>query len=993
MANKNKSAGVLVIGAGIAGVNAALELAGSGIKVYLCERKPYIGGALARLDRWFPANHCGMCQVLPVFDRDRSSQYCLRQGLFHPDIEILLNAGIAKVEGQAGEFLITLDQKSTRVDKDLCTGCGLCEQACPVEVENEFYAGLSKRKAIYAGNLTALAGTYIIDRENCTGCGACVEKCPSGAINLATSDEMREIEVGAIILATGFEEFDPVSATQYGYQRYPDVMTSIELERLLSGGTSAGGLLRPSSGKIPGSVAFVQCVGARCRDKDYCSSTCCMQAIKEAVMLKEASPGIDITIYHMDIRAFGKGYYRYYEQARDKYGIGFVRCRIPTVKQDFRTKELLITAITDGNKLITNRFDLVVLSVAQTPSPEFREVCRRLGISANKWGFGETRELYPLETDREGIYICGSASGPKDIAETVMESTAAAGKAVSLIMPIVSPPTVSLPASEHESGTAVFICNCEGQISPVLDVPELVEFSREIKGVIYAEEHHHLCLMEAQKHLADKLKEKGANRLILAACGISGFSELAMTIPVEVVNIRELARVHKNEGEAATQKAKKMVAMAREKLRWRESVPPHAEPVTPKALVIGGGLAGLTAVLAIAGRGFEVELVEKSNELGGNAGQVYSLPGGESPREYLTHLIETVTASSRIHISSRTEVTEVTGYAGNYRCALANNESESRSVEVGSIIVATGANGLQPAEYLFGQAEQVITQQELEERLFSGKIAAGNLKSVVMIQCVGSAEKGRPYCSRICCSQALKNALALKRHNPEIEIVIFYRNLITYGFKETYYTMAREEGILFIRYDTGRKPEITLNGKDIQVRATEPATGGRVVISPDLVVLSPAITPANNAKLAQILGVELTEDGFFKEAEAGFRPVDFPKGGIFVCGLAHSPRDMAETIVQAEAAAQRAASLLARSKLTSGRMVSRVNERWCSGCELCIRACPYDARVKDLRKGVVQVREPLCRGCGACVTACPSGAASLRELPGKQVFAMIDALL
>ena len=995
MVERNGVARSLVIGAGIAGIKAALELAESGAQVYLCDRKSYIGGTLTQIDKWFPDNHCGMCKVLPVFDRDRSSQYCLRQGLVHPNIELLPLTEVERVEGEAGNFTVTLSIKSPRVKQELCIGCSLCEEVCPIEVDSEFSQGLEKRKAIYPRHPLALSKIYIIDSESCTKCGACVGRCPTTAIDLSMPDERREIEVGAIILSTGFEEFDPLPATQYGYRRYPNVITSIELERLLSNtGPSQGRLIRPSDGQAPKSVAFVQCVGSRTLERNYCSSACCMYAIKEAIMIKEANPEMDIHIFYMDLRTFGKGYYRYYEQSRDKWGIKFTRCRIPAVKQDFRNKDLLITARTEGGELITKQFDLVVLSIGQTPSPRFRETSKILGLVSNKWGFCQTKKLSPVETTREGVYVCGSASSPKDIADTLIEASAAAGWASILLAPIWSSPDELQPVSEEEPRVAVFICSCGEQIAQVVNIKELVEFSKGLSGVVCVEEVAYLCRQEAWKNTETRAKESGANRVILAACSILRPYGLFGETPIELVNIREqLAWVHENESKAATEKGKSLIAMALEKIKWRENLPPHAELVTPRALVIGGGLAGLVAALSIAERGFEVELVEKSDELGGNTRHVYSLLEGGEPQEYLLHLIEKAKANSLIHIWQETEVNQVTGYAGNFWCTLSDRNSQFYGVAAGVIIVATGAEEFKPTEYLYGQAKPVITQRQLEEELYSRRLHPKDLKSVVMIQCVGSREERRPYCSRICCSQALKNALILKRQNPEIEVFIFYRDLMSYGFKEEYYTMAREEGVLFVQYALERKPEVIFDGKSLKVLAAEPVLGGSIVVKPDLVVLSPAIVPHDNPDLAQMLGVELTEDGFFKEAEVKFRPVDSPKEGIFVCGLAHSPRDVPETIVQAQAAAQRATLLLTRGKLTSGRIVSQVNERWCSGCELCVEACPYDARVRDPARGVVIVREALCQGCGACVAACPNGAASLKEFKDKQIFSMLDVAL
>ncbi|HEY77758.1 MAG TPA: CoB--CoM heterodisulfide reductase iron-sulfur subunit A family protein [Dehalococcoidia bacterium] len=995
MAKGKRAPGVLVIGAGIAGIKAALELAEFGVRVYLCDHKPYIGGTLSQLDRWFPDNHCGMCKVLPVFDRDRSSQYCLRQGLIHPDIEILPLTEVEKVEGEAGDFRVTLSTKSSWVKPELCTGCGLCAQVCPVEVDSEFNQGLEKQKAIHSRHPLALPRTYTIDQEHCTQCGACVDACPTGAIDLASTDEIRDVAAGAIILATGFEEFDPLSASQYGYKRYPNVITSIELERLLSkSGPSGGKLVRPSDGQVPRSVAFLQCVGSRDLKRNYCSSACCMYALKEAMMIKEAEPETNVAVFFMDLRAFGKGYHRYYEQARRELGVQFTRARIPVVKQDFKTEDLLLTTVAEDGKTITSRFDLVVLSVGQTPSPRFREISEVLGLTTNQWGFGNTEALSPVVTSREGIFACGSAAGPKDIADTLVEAEAAAGKAVALVKPAKQRSVETEPEEDEEPKIAVFVCNCQGQIADAVDTKGLLEFSKGLAGVVHAEEAGHLCQPEVWSAIPDSLKKSGANRLVVAACSALRPGILSLDVPVELVNIREeLAWVHQGNSQAAAEKGKSQIAMAVEKLGRPGKRPSRSEEITTRAVIVGGGLGGLVAALSLAEYGLEVELVEKSAKLGGNLTHIHSLLEGGDPQGYLHHLVEKVNAEPLIHVWIETELVECQGYAGNFQCTLRDGDSAQHDIEAGAIIIAAGGVESRPAEYLYGQAEPVITQRELDERLAGGALNAQDLKCVVMIQCVGSRDEERPYCSRVCCSQALKNALALKRQNPDIDIVVFYRDLMSYGFKEEYYTQAREAGVLFVRYEVDRKPTVTLDGEMLKVQAADLVLGGDIIVEPDLVVLSPAIVPNGSGGLAHIFGIELTEDGFFKEAESKFRPVDTLKEGIFVCGLAHSPRGVSETIAQAQAAAQQTAWLLSRARLAPSRLISQVNERRCSGCELCIAACPYDARFKDSEKGVVVVRPALCQGCGACVVACPNAAASLTELEDRQIFSMMDVVL
>ena len=992
---KSAQKAVLVIGAGIGGIKASLELAESGVQVYLCDRRPYIGGTLSQLDEWFPDDHCGLCQVLPL-SLDVDSQYCLRWGLNHPGIEQLPLTEVEKVEGEAGDFHVTLRTQPFGVESERCTGCGVCEPVCPVEVDSEFDEGLRKHKAVHPRHpLGSASNIYVIDYQSCTRCGICVEQCPTGAIELSSVPEPREIKVSAIIVATGFEEFDPRPATQYGYKRFPNVVTSIELERLLSGtGPTRGELRRLSDGQVPQSVAFLQCVGSRTRENDYCSSACCLYALKEAMVIKRKYPSTRVSFFFMELRDFGKGCHRYYEKAA-ALGVEFVRCRVPRVGQDFRNKNLRLTVSTDEGEIVTREFELVVLSVGQTPPPRFETLSRVLGLKLNKWGFCPTEKFAPVETGRKGIYVCGSVSEPKDIADTVTEATAAAGRALALVAPDRQPALeMKLPVPE-EPRIAIYVCNCGEDIGRAVNIKEVLEFSRRLPDVVLAQEVDFPCQAEVLKKVVSQSKKAGANRIILAGFSVANLSALNGEIPIELVNLREeLAWVHRDDSWQATEKAKRLIAMAGEKMRRREDWPlPTPTPVSPRALVIGGGLAGLVACLSLAERGFEVEMVEKSGTLGGHSRRLHSLLDGSDFRVWLQDLINRVEEKPSVHIWKETEVAGVTGSTGDFGVTLKQRDDEEYLIEAGAIIVAAGAGELRPVEYAYGEARKVLTQLELEEKLAAGEIKPAELKSVAMIQCVGSRDSQRPYCSRVCCSQAVKNALNLRQQNPGLRVTIFYRDMMTYGLREEYYTAAREQGIEFVRYELDQKPEVALKGGKLEIRAREPVLGGELVLQPDRLVLSPAIMPGDNVSLSRRLGVELDEDGFFREAELKFRPVDFLKEGIYVCGLAHSPRDVAETIVQAQAAAQRAAQLLWREELVPPTMISEVNERWCTGCELCVKVCPFEARYKDVGERVVQVREALCRGCGACAAACPSGAAQLRELTDRQLISMLDAAL
>ncbi|MBN1367759.1 MAG: CoB--CoM heterodisulfide reductase iron-sulfur subunit A family protein, partial [Dehalococcoidales bacterium] len=848
-------------------------------------------------------------------------------------------------------------------------------------------------KAIRCNSQVALKKSWVIDINRCTKCGLCAEKCPAHAIDLEMQDEIRDFNVGNIIVSTGFEEYNAADASAFGYQRYPNVLTNLELEQLLSKVFSQEQLCRPSDGKVPQSVAFLQCIGSRNQDRDYCSAVCCMYALKEAIMLKQAKPEIDITIYFMDMRAYGKSYHRYYEQARDKYGIKFERCRVPVVNQDFRSKDLLITHAGSDNKIITSRFDMVVLSVGQNPSSYFTDICKSLGIKTGKWGFCETQDFNPVATDQPGIYVCGTATGPKDIVDTVTESTAAAGQILAsgsiATKPIINNPQTPSDAVNLEPKTAVFLCNCHHQLSQIINTESIKEYAKSLPGVVKVFEVDALCQPEARQQVLEYLKENNENSVIMVGCSRIIPWEFS-DYPVDIIDIREtVAWVHRSENEAATNKIKQLIGMSLEKIRARNITNVPVVSVTRRALIIGGGLAGMTAACLVAGAGIEVDIIEKSGKLGGNSGKIHHLLDRKEFPSYINQLTEKIKSEPLIHLRLNTEVLQLEGYAGNFKCTLQEKGGESSENEYGAVIVASGAEGLRPDEYLYGKSEKVITQAELEDGLASKAILPENIKSIAMIQCVGSRDSTRPYCSRICCVKALKNALYMKQENPQIEITMFYRDLMSYGLKEEYYTRAREKGILFIRFEPEKKPVVTFENNELKLITTEPELGKEITLKPDWVVLSPAIVPCNT-DLAAVLDTELSPDGFFNEAEPKFRSVDIVRDGVYICGLAHSPRDISETIVQAQAAAERVISLLAKGELVSSRYVSTVNERRCSGCERCVQVCPYQARIIDTEKKVAVVLPAICRGCGACVAACPNGAAGITDSGAKQIFSMID---
>jgi heterodisulfide reductase subunit A len=1003
MTDSNETS-VLVIGAGIGGVKASLELAESGLKVYLCDISPDIGGTIAKMDTWFPDSHCGMCRMLPLAAANESAQFCLRRGLNHPNIEFLPLTTVQKCEGSAGNFLVTVNKTPAGVERDCCSGCNACAEVCPVDVKNEFESGLSLRKAVYVRNPLIAANAYLIDWQNCTKCGLCADVCPNNAIHLDAVPETVQINVGAIILSTGFDEFNAGKTTEYGYGRFNNVVTSIEMERILSPAGPTGGILeRPSDKKVPASLAFLQCVGSRELEWNYCSSACCMYAIKEAILAKEAAPDIDITVFYMDIRAFGKGNYRYFCDARDKYGIHFVRSRVPVIKENPLSGNILLKARSESGEILDYTFDMVVLSVGQVPSPGFAEMCRTLGIHTNKWGFCESRGFTAVKTSREGIFVCGSASAPKDIADTMTEAGAAAGQVAQLLAPDRAGQTESVTgqSEEAESRTAVFLCTCGGEIDSVVDIDALVSAGIKQPGVVAVEKTRFLCEKNGLADMVSRLSKVQGNRLILAGCSSSNIGRQVREalnkagiadIPVQYINLREgAAWVHRHQPEAATEKSVKLLAMAAERARLQKNDTGIIPDVIGSALVIGGGISGMTAAESIAGQGYEVHLIEKTGMPGGNLTHIFSTLTGLDPRALLQKSLESINGNPLIHVYLESEVTGITGYAGKFHIDVIQG-SEHHHLNVGAIVVAAGAEEYTPKEYSYGQNAAIVTHSKLETQLAEGRLEASKLRNVVMIQGVGSRNQERPYCSRICCRQAVKNALTLKKQNPDLNISILYRDMMTYGFMEEYYTKAREDGILFIRFSEGKEPSVSVRDTSLIVEVEEETIHKNLTLNADLVVLSPAVIAGEgNRALADILGVELTEDGFFKEAESKFRPVDFTRDGIYVCGMALAPANIQESITQALAASLRAVNILRRAAVPVSGMVAEVNPRWCTGCELCIPACPYGARIKDEGRGIVVVRESLCQGCGACAAVCPGGATTMKQFSGEQVFSMLDA--
>ena len=1142
---KKKIGKALVVGSGISGIRAALDLAEFGYGVILIDRLPHIGGILSQLDYQFPTDRCGMCKMLPLVDRDTSSQYCLRKGLFHENIEIRLSTELVAVEGEPGHFQVTLRQRPRLVDPVLCVGCGECVKVCPVEVPDSFHAGMTTRKAIYLPVPHAIPNPYVIDMTACTRCGDCEAVCPTDAIKvsehihrdfrvlvvddeLVVRDSIKEwledegffvnmaasgpealeilseqtyqlmltdikmpgmggvellqkakedfpdlcvvmmtayatvetaveamkigasdylikpfepdnliqmvfekyqeheaaseptIEVGALVLCGGTAYFDPSEGDNtFGYGVYPNVVTSLDFERILStAALQQGRLVRPSDGKPLRKVAWFQCVGSRDIkiDADFCSFVCCMHAIKEALVAKErAEEELEAAIFYMDMRTFGKSFQRYRTQAETKHGVRFERGRVHSLIQDESSGDLMVSHVDYTGVRKEERFDMVVLSVGQRPAPGTDELAEMVGISLNQWGFCKAEPFSETLTSKEGILLGGSFSGLKDINESVIQASAAA-LAASLVIhttggslslePVSDDPFLDI--SQEPPRVMVVVCTCGDSLSKLFDPQQLarrLEMDPAVDRVLFLEQ---TCTAAGWENLVELVEKYKPNRVLIGACIPYVYSrktrELGRRVGlvpglIHVVNLRLMDQMSKLKDEtpsadeiaAIINELSAILGMGIARLKWADPTAAPRVKIFQQVLVVGGGIAGMTAALAIADHGFQVDLVEKEETLGGNLNWLERDLEGNITEIVLEKTRHNLEKHPLIRVHTRCRVIGSYGQVGRFYTTIENNAKETFTLEHGVTILATGGKEATTTSYNYGKSEAIITQKELEQKINDNKLDPSQLKSVVMIQCVDYREEPRNYCSRICCDTSLKDALCLKGQNPDIDIYIFYRDIMAYGFVESYYTQARKAGVIFIPYDVADKPRVTVTDGSIQVTAPEPIIGQQIRLDADLVVLATGIVPTLPKDLAEAFGVTVDQDGFFQEAEPKWRPVDSIKEGVFACGLAHSPRNIAESIATARAASQRALRILCHEQMPSGKIVAEIHHSLCSLCEQCIDACPYGARTLDLDREKVIVNPAMCQGCGSCATVCPNSAAVLIGYSDRQMLDVIDS--
>ncbi len=897
---------------------------------------------------------------------------------------------------------------------DKCIACGACEEKCPAKTDDEYNEGLSKRKAIFVPYPQAVPLKYAIDEDRCIyfkkgKCKACVKFCPTDAVNLDDKGEDITLNVGSVIITAGFKPFDPSGLDNYQHSKFPNVVTSLEFERILSaGGPTGGHVTRPSDGKTPSKIAWLQCVGSRdmnrC-DNEYCSSVCCMYAIKEAVISKEhIGQDFEPAIFFMDMRTYGKDFEKYYNRAQDE-GVRFIRSRVHTIAETDENGTLGLRYASESGESVEETFDMVVLSIGMEPSDSATDVAKKLGLELNEYNFVKTEDITPVSTSRPGIYVAGVIQGCKDIPQSVMEASAAAcsaGISLSsargeLVKEKVFPDETDVAGQEPRIG--VFVCNCGVNIGGIADVPAIAEYAKTLPNVAYVQENLFTCSQDTQDKMVEVLKEQNLNRIVVAACTPRTHEPLFQeTIAnaglnsylFEMANIRnQCTWVHSSDKEKATQKSKELVRMAAARASLLEPIPSLSVEVEKAAMVIGGGVAGMTAALSLADQGFPVSVVEKSPELGGAAKDILKTAKGQDVQKFLSGLIDKIEKHSGIEVFLGSEITDASGFVGNFETTLSSGNG-AKTVRHGATVIATGGQAADTDEYLFGKNSRVVRWHDLEHSPDKIKDA----KSIVFIQCVGSRDDNRPYCSKICCTASVSQAITVKEQNPDASVFILYRDIRTFGEREVLYKKAREKGVIFIRYSLDKKPVVTESGDKLEVAVFDPILRKNLRIEADYISLATAIEPYDNANLSALYKLPLNEEKFFMEAHAKLRPVDFASDGLFVCGLAHYPKPLEESISQAMAAAGRAATVLGKDTIGISPLVSQVDDKNCIGCSLCSEVCPFGAITMDEveGKGYRAKNVPAsCKGCGLCASSCPQKTIDMLHFRDQQIIAAVCA--
>jgi heterodisulfide reductase subunit A-like polyferredoxin len=931
----------------------------------------------------------------------------------HINIDLVMCSEVKSVNGEPGNFEVSLVNHPRYIDPVKCTGCGECARHCPVTAVNQYNMKLDDRRATYIEYAQAVPLAFGIDTDTCVGCGLCENMCIAKAIQYDDTERESTLNVGSVILSVGSRGFDPSGLDYLGYGKYANVVTSEEFERILSAsGPYFGHLMRPLDREEPKSIAWLQCVGSRDANRcgnGYCSSVCCMYAVKESMIAKEHVHGeLDCAVFNMDMRTFGKDYEKYYLRARDKEGVRFIKARVHSIIEIPETGDLIIQYADEAGKMKEEIFSMVVLSVGLQVQPDAAELAQRLGIKMNKYHFVESNPFAPVVTSQPGIYTCGVLQGPKDIPGSVTEASAAACLAGAELAEArgTDIPKVEIPkemdVTDQDPRIGVFVCNCGINIGGIVDVPGVKAYAETLPNVVYADENLFTCSQDTQDKIKEKIIEHNLNRVVVASCSPKTHEAMFMeTLEAcglnkylfEMANIRNQdSWIHSKEPEVATKKARDLVRMAVARAATLRTLHEKVVPINKQALVIGGGVAGMNAALSLGNQGFNTVLLEKEAELGGFSRKLHHTIEGADVQAYLRNLTDDVNGHDKIEVLTGARIVGFEGFKGNFATEVAlDGGDKKRKIDHGVFIVATGAGEYRPKEYLYGDDDRVMTQVALSDRL--EEKGAADLDSVVMIQCVGSRNDEHVECSRICCQNAVKNALHIKKLNPETQVYVMYRDIRTYGLLEDYFTAAREQGVIFIRFDKDAPPDVRSASEGMLVTVKDHILQQNVEIRADLVTLSAGMRAENTDEMSQIMKLNRNPEGFFIEAHVKLRPVDMPSDGVFLCGTAHGPKLITEAISQAQAAASRATTFLAKDAIKLSAITAKVDVDHCVKCLTCVRSCPFGVPEFNINEKVVEINEAICHGCGVCASICPRQTIHLSFYDDDQIMCKIDALL
>ncbi len=943
------------------------------------------------------------------------------------NIKLLTLSEIENVTGEQGNFTITIRKNPRFVDEDKCIACGLCAEKCPKKVADEYNAGLNTRKAAYIKYGQTVPLKYAIDPENCIyhvkgRCRACEKICPANAIDLDMKPQTIELNVGSVILSPGFEPFSPAGIDYYGYDEIADVVTSLEFERMLSAsGPSMGHLSRPSDGGTPKKIAWIQCVGSRntnCADNGYCSSICCMYSIKQAVMTgSHIDGGGEQAVFYMDIRATGKEYEKYYESSKQK-GVRYVKARPHTLLKGPDGVGVVMNWTDEEGRTTEEYFDMVVLAIGLQAPSDAAGLAEKFKIELGEYNFAKTSSFEPVSSTRDGIFVTGAFHSPKSIPKSVTYASSAAAEVEALLSDAKGTLTQEKTwpeeqdIADQEPRVGVFVCSCGTNIAGVIDVKALAQYAETLDSVVYVENNMFTCSTDTQNLIAQKITENRLNRVVIAACTPRTHEPLFQETlqntglnkyMIEMANIRnQNSWVHPNEPEKALEKAKDQVRMAVSKVIQNYPLQDIKVNVTPRAIVIGGGLAGMSAGLNLADQGYETIIVEKKDKLGGTARRLHETWKNEDIKTCMQDMISRIAANPLIRVCTNAVLESVSGSVGNFmgriRTCSPDGNGETQAVEFGVCIIATGAAPYTPDEYLYGQDKRVITGLELDRLMAENRAESASADTTVFIQCVGSRDDHRPYCSRVCCTASISSAIELKKMNPDMEIFILYRDIRTYGEREILYRQARDLGIIFIRYTIDSKPVVSTDQDCLTVKISDPISGFPLEIHTDRIVLATAIVPNDNSSLVDMFKCGTNSEGFLSEAHPKLRPVDSTVDGVFLAGMCHYPKPVSESIAQGKAAASRAGVILSKKTMKLDAIKSHVTLN-CDGCALCVDVCPYNAITleeyeqdgKTHRQIVTD--KALCKGCGICTATCPKGGVVVDGFTLSQLKAQVDTIL